>query len=169
MNFKTLFVITIVLGLSLNAISQKDSTDFIKNNIYAEFGGIGGYGSINYERLIDKKSYFKVFGRIGLSTYNLKDYQNNFNPDIIVPLAMNACLGNEHNLELGLGPTFSRIVKVQENQGEWLDFNFNVGYRYQKESGGVLIRCGYTPVLENNNTGSATWRHWAGVSIGYAF
>jgi len=122
MNFKTLFVITIVLGLSLNAISQKDSTDFIKNNIYAEFGGIGGYGSINYERLIDKKSYFKVFGRIGLSTYNLKDYQNNFNPDIIVPLAMNACLGNEHNLELGLGPTFSRIVKVQENQC-WLSIS----------------------------------------------
>lgn len=162
-------ILIILLGNASIAFAQKDSSYIAKNTVYIEFGGIGGYGSINYERQFASKSFFKLFGRIGLSTYNLKDYENNFNPDLIIPMSLNACFGNEHNFEFGAGPTFSRIVKVQDELGLGLDINFNLGYRYQKVAGGLLFRCGYTPIIEISNYGNMTFRHWAGISIGYAF
>ena len=41
----------------------------------------------------------------------------------------------------------------------------SIGYRYQKQTGGLYIRVVYSPIYENYNR----LRHWGGLSLGSAF
>jgi hypothetical protein len=150
--------------------AQVDSTHTASNNIYLEAGGPGGYGSLNYEWTCYHKKNILLTLRIGAGTYHLNDYTTKFNPDILVPLAINACYGKNHKLEIGVGQTFAAIVKASEtdfNPKRVVNFhsNFSIGYRYQKKTSGIFFRCAYTPVIEFNRH----FRHWAGISIGYSF
>ena len=83
MKNKLLPIIFLLLIIDFKAKSQIDTNQVGKNLIYIEGAGIGGYGSLNYERVILNKTNLWLCTRVGLSTYNLKDYTNNFNSDII--------------------------------------------------------------------------------------
>ena len=170
MKTKLFYIIILLLFINYDAKSQLDTYQISQNILYLEVGGIGGYGSLNYERIIPVKANLKIGARIGISTYNLRDYTNKFNPDIIVPIAMNGLYGISHKMEFGFGQTISHIV--QTNHSNWkpekktnLHANFTIGYRYQKDKGGIMFRCNYTPIIEFYKF----YRHWGGVSIGYAF
>ena len=89
---------------------------------------------------------------------------------IIIPLAINGLYGNNHKLVLGFGQTISNIV--QANHSNWkperktnLYTNFTIGYRYQKDSGGIFVSCNYTPIIEFYDS----YRNWGGILIGFAF
>ena len=146
-----------------------EGANYARNAIYAEAIGISGWGSINYERKLFIKSNQQFQGRIGLSTLNLRDFTNKLNPDLIVPFALNWLYGKNHNIEIGVGQTISNTVSANSTgdteRGFMLSANFNIGYRYQKPTGGLIIRAGYTPIIEFYNN----FLHWGGVSIGYAF
>jgi hypothetical protein len=154
---------------------KSDNTS--KNTIYIEGAGAGGYGSINYERIyfLSKKtssSYSKIaFAfRLGASTYYLNDYTNTFNPEIIVPVALHFLYGRNHKLEFGVGQTVTSFVRAsssnfQPKRDIRNHTHFALGYRYQKNKGGLLFRIAYTPILEFN----IDYQHWGGLSIGYAF
>jgi hypothetical protein len=170
MNIKLFHIIILLLSFSCKAKSQLDTNYIAQNSIYIEAGGIGGYGSLNYERIIFIKEKLKIGMRIGVSTYNLTDYTIKFNPDIIIPIAINGVYGNKHKIVVGFGQTVSNIVEA--NRPNWepkrktnLHGNFTIGYRYQKDTGGIMVSCGYTPIIEFYNS----YRHWAGILIGYAF
>lgn len=162
----------IFLSVIINNVtySQKDTVDIAHYHIYLEVAGVGGYGSLNFERIIRNKKKLMFAIRAGISSYHIKDYTNKFNPDILLPLGLVGYYGNCHKLECGIGETMSNIVHA-----DVLDFkpsrttsfhtNFSVGYRYQKSSGGVIFRCTYTPIIEYNKY----FRHWAGISFGYSF
>lgn len=150
--------------------SQADQIPFSKNSIYLEGAGLGGYGSLNYERMLPLKTNLLMAVRIGLSTYNLRDYTNKFNPDLIIPLTLSGLYGNKHKLEFGIGQTISNVIRA--NPSNWdperktnLHANFAIGYRYQKKEGGLVLRCTYTPIVEFYKR----YRHWGGLSVGYAF
>ncbi len=152
------------------AFSQKTSEEIARNSIYLEAGGIGGFGSLNYERMVFIKNHFTFAARFGLSTYNIKDYTNKFNPDLVFPIVLNACYGKNHKIECGIGETFTALVQadleaLKPKRTTNFHLNFNIGYRYQKNTGGIILRCGYTPII----TYHQYYRHWLGVSIGYAF
>lgn len=167
---KLFYIIILLISINCKAKSQLDTTYITQNLVYIEIGGIGGYGSLNYERIIPVKEKLKIGMRIGLSTYNVTDYTTKFNPDIIIPLAINGLYGNNHKLVLGFGQTISNIV--QANHSNWkperktnLYTNFTIGYRYQKDSGGIFVSCNYTPIIEFYDS----YRNWGGILIGFAF
>lgn len=156
--------------ISHDTFSQIDSNHIAHNIIHLEVAGVGGYGSINYERVIYSKKHLMFSMRVGISTYHIKDYTNKFNPDILIPLTINGYYGKNHKIELGIGQTFANIVHA-----DITDFkpkritNFHtilsIGYRYQKNARGIVFRCAYTPIIEFNRY----FRHWAVISLGYSF
>ena len=150
--------------------SQKDSSHIAKNLIYLKAGGTCGYGSLNYERNIYTNKKLNAFSRIGISTYHTNDFTNKFNPDLLIPILLNICYGKNHKIELGTGETFATIVKADSKNFKPTRFtnfhtNFTLAYRFQKEKGGFVFRCAYTPNIEFNKY----LRHWAGISFGYSF
>ena len=166
MHQRILIMLVIILE-NLFCIAQ--NTIPVPNALYIEFGGNAGYGSLNYERLALSKKKIQLGIRVGLSTLKIKDYRNKFNPDIIIPLSLNVTYGDKHKAETGVGTTYTNTISVGENlspvRTSSLHGNLNIGYRYQKATGGLLIRVCYTPLIEY----FTTFHHWAGVSVGYAF
>ena len=170
MKVKLVSIMILLLLIHFRAKSQIDTNKISQNLLYIECLGIGGYGSFNYERIILTLNNTNIGLRIGISTYKIKDYTTKFNQDIILPIKINKYYGNKHKIELGFGQTISSIVQV--NYSNWepkrvknLHANFTIGYRYQKDKGGFLFRAGYTPLIEFYRY----YRHWGGISIGYAF
>ena len=169
MKYRFLIVFLSII-LSHESFSQIDSSHIARNVIFIEVAGVAGYGSINYERVMYDKKYLMFAMRCGLGTYHIVDYTNIINPDIIIPFTMNGFYGQNHKIEFGVGETFSNIVHADLNDFKpkrVSNFNtiFSIGYRYQKNTGGIVFRCAYTPIIEFNRY----LRHWAGVSFGYSF
>jgi len=161
---------TLLLILLFFTCTLQAQSVIAKNIIHIEAAGVGGYGSINYERIIPIKSKFKIGARVGLSTYNLKDFTNKFNPDLILPIAITGLFGYNHKLEFGVGQTLSNVVRASPTNWEPerktnLHGNFTIGYRYQKDEGGIMLRCSYSPIIEFYKY----FRNWGAVGIGYAF
>lgn len=158
-----------VLCVFLSAGQSKTVKEF-KNLVYIDIGGIGGYGSVNYEKIIFHKNNFSTSARIGLSTYHLIDFSNNFNPDIIIPFSIYFHYGNKHKIEIGTGMSMASIIKKNPNtykpeRSFDLHYNYSIGYRFQKSSSHFFFRCALTPLLEFNNI----FRYWGCISIGYIF
>lgn len=164
----TLYFIAILFSITAFAQNTVEPGQ-AKSFIFIEAGGVGGYGSLNYERKAVRFGRFDLDLRVGLSTYHIKDFTNSFNPDITVPLVISALYGRNHHIELGAGQVYSSCVYFDGESGKaerQLRSNHNVfiGYRYAKESGGFMYRITYSPLF----TEDVRW-DWAGVSIGYAF
>jgi len=170
-NLKHACCMVILLLIIRNmAFSQSAPTGPARNLVYVELAGPGGYGSLNYERILLSKSEIQFGVRCGISTYHVNDYTNNFNPDILIPLAINGYYGNVHKLHIGVGQTLANIVQAGSIDFEPVrktNFHtyFSIGYQYQKNSNGVFFRIAFTPVIEFNSY----FRHRAGVSAGYSF
>jgi hypothetical protein len=162
----------VVHGKSFSQIVNQKS---IRNLIYLEAFGAGGYGSLNYERIVFQQRNklppnLKIGVRLGLSTFHLRDFNNKFNPDVIIPVLINAIYGKTHHLEVGLGQTISNVAQTNgttfaiERQTS-LNSNFTAGYRYQKSERGVIFRLNYSPIISTNKV----YNSWFGLSIGYGF
>jgi len=165
-----LFIVILSILFSHETWSQNDSTKIVGNILYIEIAGVGGYGSINYERVMHCKKNMMFTMRCGISTYHIVDFTNKLNPDIIIPFALNGIYGQNHKIELGVGETFSNIIHADINDlkpKRMTNFHtiLSIGYRYQKNTGGIIFRCTYTPIFEFNRY----YRHWAGISLGYSF
>ncbi len=164
------FCIFIFLLPIFSALAQiRASSEAAKNAVYIEALGIGGYGSLNYERVLFKRNRLDFNIRLGLSTYHTNDFTNRFNPDLIFPLAISALYGHNHHIEIGAGKVISSVVYLNEEEfraSRRLRFNSNVfvGYRYQRNEGGFIYRVTYSPLFTEN----VRWT-WGGVSIGYVF
>lgn len=160
-------IVLVFFSVSVGSFAQ--DTTVASNAIYLELGGNAGYGSLNYERMILSKNKFQLSVRAGLSTLKMVDYRDKFNPDIIIPVALNVTYGNNHKIETGIGSTYTNMVNVGGNlspeRTSVLNGNLHLGYRYQKSNGGILFRVCYTPLFESFNS----FRHWAGISVGYTF
>jgi hypothetical protein len=157
----------ILLLFNLNAKSQLDTLRSYNNRIYVEALGVGGYGSLNYERVLISKNKLKLALRFGTGTYHVMDYRVKFNPDIILPLSVTGLYGNHHLVEIGVGQTVASLVSANEfrkaERKNSLHATFNVGYRYEKSK--IMCRICYSPIIEYYNY----FHHWGGISIGYRF
>jgi len=164
-------IFSLVLSFScIQSISQSAEPGSAGNLAYLEILGAGGYASLNFERLFLIKNDVHLSFRSGLSTYNISDFKNNFNPDVIVPLALIIAFGEKHKIETGIGQTISAIVYA-----DFDDYSarreiktsgtISLGYRYYKPGGGMMYRLVYSPIIEFNRS----FRHWAGLSVGIAF
>ena len=155
--------------LCARAYSQTDSASKnIRSIVYVEAGGAGGYASMNYENCFYEKTKLHFSWRAGLFLFHIKDFTGELNPDLTLPLSVNAFYGNRHHMELGIGQTISSTR--QQNRSDTgparstqFNTNFTLGYRYQAKRKRLFFRAAYTPLLENNRH----YRHWAGISVGY--
>lgn len=160
----------LLLLISYSGYAQQDSTDYRKNAIYFEMGGAGGSHSMNYERSFPLIPLLDLTARGGFGFDNLLDFDGNFNPNVVFPFMAGLKYGNIHKVEIGIGQTFSSTIETDIHTGEpgrMSNFSttFNIGYRYQNPRKNILIRAGYTPYIEFNET----FKNWAGVSIGFLF
>ena len=167
-------ILLLVIFFWVFTFSVKSQDSLVEKNanqvFYLEVLGIGGYGSLNYENVVFRKNKVKIGLRIGLSTYHIIDFTNTFNPDIIIPFSVNGFYGNKHNVEFGVGQTFSSIVQLNStdystDRENGFSTSFTLGYRYQKQNGGIIFRIAYTPIIDHNKY----YENWGGISIGYAF
>jgi len=194
--------------LSQNVNAQESSsleqTDdpapgFVENGVYFELGGNAGIYSFNYERffMLDK---IKVSGRIGFGLVSegmIIKPEIKKGMDLMIPFGGNAVytISGSHHAEFGLGATFYtyKVLEIETsaaNIGQQPiapglkrnnDFipNFAIGYRFQKESGGMYYRAFFNGHLtrrvlaDDANSHSqysvVTLDPWFGVSVGYGF
>ena len=141
-----------------------------KNLMFLELGGAAGYGSVNYELLVKKLQKMKLSARVGLSSHKFRDFQNEFNPDIILPISINTYFGYNHHIELGVGQVFSSIiyadkVNFEPRRRNNLSTNISIGYRFQKEAPGTVFKIAYTPIIQNNRV----FTDWFSAAIGQFF
>ncbi len=161
---KVYFVLSIMFLFNHSANAQQ-------NVLYLEMGGLGVYGSLNYERFFNIDMKIQLAARLGISSYGLKDYTNTFNPDVMIPIGVSGLYGQHHHrLELGIGQVVASIVKFggvdwKPKRKTNIHAYSIIGYRYQKRQKGIMFRVFYSPVLECNTC----VRHWGGCAIGYVF
>ena len=165
---KLLCSILFTLGLQLFSFGQ--STALPSDEVvFLEAGGFAGIGSVNYEKTLVTKGTFGLGPRFGLGFNRFIDYQNKFNPDFAIPIALSMHAGNNWKGEFGLGITYSNVVHagadLEPERQSAMHLVGNIGGRYQNMSGGLMVRIGYSPIFERFNQ----LRHWGYIGIGYVF
>ena len=60
-------VFVLILFFSCHLLGQKVDSIVVKNIVFIEALGVGGYGSINYERIVPTKTQVNFGIRAGLS------------------------------------------------------------------------------------------------------
>ena len=83
--FHPVFLFVLILQF---AHGQNDSLQPVKNVMYLELAGIGGYSSLNYERVVIFRDHYQLSARAGISTYHIRDYTGRINPDMLIPVAI---------------------------------------------------------------------------------
>jgi hypothetical protein len=136
--------------------------------ITVEIGGPGGYASVNFDQPFFQYRNTSFAIRAGLSTFHLKDYQNNFNPDLILPISVRAYAGQTHQLEIGAGQVFTSIVVAdaeanKKRRKQNLHSQLALGYRYAPAGKRWMASISYTPLIEHSHG----LRHWAALSVSY--
>jgi len=139
---------------------QIDSLRIKKNTIYAEFLGMSGSAcSINYDRVLAKINKSSLDLSIGFGYF---PQGKSWNAIYGIPINLNLSggLGN-HDIEIGIGLTYnsgiiqeSLLYQYSGNSSpsksislQALYCSFRLGYKYQKPTGGLFVRAGFTPLV----------------------
>lgn len=142
-----------------------------KHSIILDAGGIGGYGSLNYERVFFSKKNYHLSYKAGFSFFRFKDYERELNPDFLIPMSIQIIRRfKNHNAVLGVGNTVSSIVKASSDfsskiRKTSLSGSLIIGYRFQKINKPFSIQFSYTPIYQQ----SKRIRHWGSLGFGYSF
>lgn len=95
--------------------------------------GPATWWSIGFENNFKWKKKWNLGLELAFSTHQLKDFHNEWNPNLQLPLKVSFRYGNIHQFGIGFGGTTTRIVKFAENSkfDSW-NFNpfFSLDYRY---------------------------------------
>lgn len=185
---KIIFIFLALIAYSiLKAQTPLPDSSIAKNTIFIEGLGNGIIGSLNYDRLLlIKKQKFSY--RVGFVYVPIKLNESNFSP-FSIPIEFNYLKGRKNHLEIGLGfsyayafnsshreiPHGSNFISVQEFSKAIYLFVKPIGYRFQKDTGGLFVKISglllYKALEINNNytnrANEFTLGPYIGVSIGY--
>jgi hypothetical protein len=181
---KYLFLIACLCHFTLDVNSQFLSTKnptMTGHSVYGEIYGAGQGVTLNYDRVVCSfLSRWNGSVSVGFGSYNKSEGRVRF---ISTPVGLNLFKGkNGHHKELSLHLAYVKgkeLVKmgtfIWYNEG--LYFTPAIGYRYQKEGGGFLIRLQYSPFVKLKEYGddyvfkrrSRPLTHSVGISAGYYF
>lgn len=127
------YVITIVAQDTIQDL-ETDSTAYMMNSVYVEFGSHGGIYSLNYDRVIfyPKSGRIGIGAKIGFSYYKFGLF-NDIDTYTILPVDVYVLFGKRRRMESGVGYGFNFGTDT------WPNMAFRLGYRYQKP-GGLIIR-----------------------------
>lgn len=153
----------------IHCLSQSADSLPKLNQVFLEIGGVGGFGSINYERILNIQERYKINGTVGFSTYHFVDYNQKINPDLIFPFSLNFLFGNQKmKLETGIGMVFTSInVYIEGDEGLIKENNVHYALslkaRYDKKN--MCYKFGLNSIFHVN---IKNWL-WGGFSMGYKF
>lgn len=141
---------------------------------YVELGGNAIAYSVNVERRFGRR--FAVSTGIGSAGFREPTNETSFGWALNPWRVHGLFGGRRHHLELALGVTWG-LARGDLNQpgrpaNFWvLNATSAVGYRYQSEDGGPVVRVAFTPHFGGERfspLGNAL-QPWAGVSAGWAW
>lgn len=141
------FGLLFLLSLGARAQTYRD-TFRARHAVYAELGGNGDLLSANYDRIVYQKPMVKAALRIGLgsNTFFLAE-ESGVYP--IIPVEALGLIGRfEKHFEFGLGYTHRFTTNPELLQNLYFG---RLGFRYQRPSGGLLVRVGFTPFLSTES------------------
>ncbi|MBS4014309.1 MAG: hypothetical protein KGZ97_11215 [Bacteroidetes bacterium] len=165
-----IFLISIMVSaantyaMSENSDLPKAESDYKKNSAYLELGGNGILYSIGYDRLYKITNYSKLTLGSGL-TYIFSEYYNRHR--LWASPQINYLIGEKKFLEVGIGLTIPVITDNYINMPPLIGF-YRLGFRYQREDGGLQFRIGLTPICLVSES-RLSIAPWAGISIGWTF
>jgi hypothetical protein len=139
----------------LKAQSEKTA----RNTVYVELLGNAGLYSVNYDRLLSPS----VSGRVGAMFISYGEVGVT-----LVPVMVNYLRGNNHKVELGVGPVF--IIASADFDGfgslesAGVGGTATFGYRYQPKKRGFNFRVGFTPIVFGGEVFPS-----GGLSVGFGF
>lgn len=137
--------------------------------VFVEAGGFAGLGSINYEKTLVTRGILGLGPRFGIGFNRFIDYQDKFNPDFAIPIALSMHAGKNWKGEFGAGVTYSNVVHVgpdlEPERQSAMHLVGSLGGRYHNIEGGLMVRIGYSPIFER----FSQLRHWGYIGIGFVF
>lgn len=148
---KILFIFCSII--SFNGFAQP------KRYVSIEIGGVGGFGSINYEQTFLQKEQFTLSLRAGIS---FSPIDKNNGHAIIFPIIAHGVVGKgPHKLDLGLGQALTITSRGQA----YLKMPASIGYRLEPIEKRYYLRFAYTPIF--NYIFDFNVQHWGGITYGY--
>ena len=168
-----IFLFALIVG---TISAQNVQTPIKKNTIFLELAGNSPFYSLNCDRIVVKEAKWKLAARVGAMYFgdNRNYLVSTRNKNYSIPLELSFLKGKyNHNLEIGIGatPFFREYVEtIYYNKFSIGSFG-RIGYRYQKDNGGVFFKAGFTPIIrfkKNWESYNPKYVHpWAGLAIGY--
>ena len=139
-----------------------ENKTFKKNSVYIELLGNGVIYSLGYERIFWSDNIYRFSTMSGFSYYIWELY---FSQQI------NLLIGKKNNFELGFGCTLPIVEPIQDGSNMSYLFFYRIGYRYQKEDGGMFFRIGFTPFSGRDLHPPKNWPvwPWGGITVGWMF
>lgn len=162
---KVITVLLLLCSTSVFAQRRPVPAEEAKNVAYFELAGNAVGYSLNYERMLGKS----FSGRIGLAAYGAVSGDDG-GILTIIPVMINFVPGkNNVRAELGLGRVFinGTTGSGSENIDKFVGgaYTGTIGFRYQKQEGGLFLKAGLTPIWTGDGEGIV----WFGAAIGASF
>ena len=155
-----------LVGLSQKTIERNLSRS--RNTIYVEGLGSGGFYSVNYERLMLLKEKQAYGFRVGTS------YFGNSPSNLTLISELFALIGKgSHHGDFGIGITGVTRSNIEASpislKKNLLVAVPRLSYRYQKPTGGLMLRAGFTPIIELSGETIDRFGTWFSLAIGHSF
>ncbi len=144
--FKIYFIIIALFFSLQNSFAQTEPIR--KNVLYLELAGSGLLYSFNYDRLlvVDRTLRFSTT----LSTWFIPaiESMSDFNYMVGTSLGFNTLLGTKkHFAELGINLAYMSMQDIDDNNFYTFYLPIRMGYRYQKNEGGLFYRVSFMPII----------------------
>ena len=172
------FLLLIIISEVVSAQKPGNFHLYDKNTFYVEILGNTGSLSLNYDRLLYQSPQIKIAGRIGYAYLPVKFPIQGIPFEISV---LASGMGN-HHFELGTGVSYIKglehhyiIRDFAENKeyiSESLFIPFRIGYRYQRQDGGLFVKAGLVPLVSIYDFEKYYTKKsyvWLGLGLGYSF
>ena len=169
---RTLCIFVSIFIFSISTYGQSDqkskSISEAKNSLFIEGLGHGFVYSINYERLLFDNEKTHTSAHIGIGYYGKK---SGVIP-LWVPISLIESIKLNENqfIEVGVGKMFTNdgiqfSDGTFENNYEFEDWIFRLGYKHYFKNKKWLLKIAYTPIILDKTD----FIHWGGASFGYRF
>jgi hypothetical protein len=172
---KRILIVLIIFSLFAHVKAQVTETGNtspkVKNTVYASVGGPGIYFSLLYERQLYIRNKYSLGVKGGIGTaFSSVLFPHEFN----FPIGVFFLYGKRNSrLDISLNMTNYLLEqydyqKDQNTKELKLLLVPSVAYRFQKPDGGLVVRAGFSPVVNINST-TNTISPWFDIGVGWAF
>lgn len=175
---RNLTVLAAPLVLLALTTLEVNTQELAKNAMYVEILGHGLFYSVNYDRVVVHDDVSLRVGAMIISGESNDPGAEAKATLKMFPIVLTRLVGSDrHKLELGIGATIVTSKRegpegavweskfpIPSTSGTTVVGTASLGYRYQKQSGGLVFRAGLSPFFTFEK-----FLPWGGLSIGYSF